>query len=97
MLRTIRILLATPVYLLAYCVLIVALRLYPADVRKEVRENFQKKLACHRTGSQSQKNSGANSVGGISLLEREMGWYTVVLNKKSPVLNRACKVHNNML
>ena len=40
MFRTIRILLATPVYLLAYLVLILALRMYPADVRKEARDNF---------------------------------------------------------
>tara|TARA_R110002020_G_scaffold324565_2_gene540204 strand:- start:13 stop:138 length:126 start_codon:yes stop_codon:yes gene_type:complete len=40
MFRTIRILMATPVYLLAYFVLIVALRLYPADVRQEARDNF---------------------------------------------------------
>ena len=40
MFRTIRILMATPVYLLAYLVLIVALRLYLVDVRQEARDNF---------------------------------------------------------
>jgi len=40
MFRTIRILLATPVYLFAYLVLIVALRLYPPEVREDARKSF---------------------------------------------------------
>ena len=52
MFRTIRILLATPVYLLAYLVLIISLRIYPQDIREDARDSFlSTRVQRNRTGA----------------------------------------------
>jgi len=38
--KTLRILLATPVYLTASLLLLIALRIYPADIREEAKNSF---------------------------------------------------------